>query len=493
MEVIPALIGGHTVTAASGATLDAVNPATGETIARFPRMDAVDVGAAVAAAGAAAAAWRATDPGERIARVVQLAERIDARADELARIDVADNGTPIRSMQGFVKFGTDFIRYQANLARQVHGATVPDAHHILNVSVREPYGVVGRLIPFNHPLVDAALKIVPALVTGNTVVLKPSEHTSLSALALCADFAELFPPGVVNVVTGYGAEVGDAIVAHPEVRRIAFVGSAAGGRKVQERAAQVGVKHVTLELGGKNPIVIFPDADLDAATEAVVHGMNFGWQGESCASTSRLLVHESIHDELVARVAARIAAIRIGDPTDAATETGAIVSEAQYEKVRRYIELGKREGRLVTGGDRPADLAPGLFVRPALFDEIAPDARIAQEEIFGPVLVAIRFRDYEEAVRIANSIEYGLTASVFTQDYGTAHRFSRDVQAGYVWVNTPSRVLPGTPYGGVKNSGVGREGDLEDLVSYTTQKNIMFTIPEVPHAAESTDSRHLRK
>ena len=478
MEVTPAVIGGTERLARSGQYIDSHDPATGALIGRIPRMGADDVADAVDAASTAAPGWRQTPVAERIARVLQLADRLEERADELSRIDVADNGTPIGSMRGFVKFGVDFIRYQANLAREVRGETVPDAHDALNISVREPYGVTGRIIPFNHPMVDATVKIVPALVTGNTVVLKPSEYTSMSALALGRDFTDLFPAGVVNVVTGLGAEAGDAIVAHPEVRRIAFVGSAAGGRRIQERAAQIGVKHVSLELGGKNPLVVFPDADLDAAVDAAIRGMNFGWQGESCASTSRLLVHEAIHDEFVDRVAARIAAIRIGDPFDDATETGAIASRAQYEKVLGYIEIGKQDGRLVTGGDRPRGLEHGLFVRPAFFDGIAPDSRIAQEEIFGPVLVAMRFRDYDDAVRIANGIEYGLTASVFTNDYGTAHRFARDVQAGYVWVNTVSRLGLGTPYGGIKNSGVGREGNLDDLYSYTTQKNITFHFPD---------------
>lgn len=479
METTPTLVGGEFVTAKDGETIDAISPSTGELLGRIPRFKPEDANAAVEAAKAAAPGWRRTPVQERIALVNKFADRLDERAEEFAQIDARDNGTPISVMRRIGKMASTLVRYQANLATEVHGETVPDLHDHLNISVREPYGVTFRIVPFNHPLMAASVKIIPAIVTGNTALLKPSEHTSLSALAMAHDYAEIFPPGVVNVVTGYANEVAGPIIDHPEVRRIALVGSAAAGRSIQERAARAGVKHVSLELGGKNPIVVFPDADLDAAANAVVVGMNFGWQGESCASTSRLLVHESIHDEFVARVAEKINALKPGNPLDESAQTGAIASKPQYDKVMSYIELGHQEGRVVAGGGRPDDpeLANGLFVRPTLFDQIDPQARIAQEEIFGPILVAIKFKDYDDAVRISNGIEYGLTASVFTNDYTTAMSYSRDVEAGYVWVNTVSRLMPGTPYGGVKNSGIGREGHLEELYSFTTEKNITFKFP----------------
>lgn len=476
MQTIPTLIGGEFVQAKSGLYIESVSPSTGEVLGRIPRLDKDDVDLAVEAAAEAFKSWRRTKVQERIALVHALADRLVERGEELARLDAMDNGTPIWVMRRIVQMASNFMRYQANLATEVHGSTVPDEHDHLNISVHEPYGVTARIVPFNHPLMNATVKIVPALVTGNTVLLKPSEHTSLSTLELAKDYAEIFPPGVINVITGYAHEAGNAIVDHPEVRRIAFIGGAAGGRAIQERAARAGVKNVTLELGGKNPLVVFPDADLDAAADAAVLGMNFGWQGESCASTSRLLVHESIHDDFVARVAQKINELVPGDPLDENAGTGAITSQPQYEKVLSYIELGKTEGRLVAGG-APANIATlekGLFVEPTMFDRIEPGARIAQEEIFGPVLVAIKFTDYDDAIRIANDIEYGLTASVFTQDYATAQRFARDVEAGYVWVNTVSRLMPGTPYGGIKNSGIGREGHLEELYSFTNTKNITF-------------------
>jgi len=321
----------------------------------------------------------------------------------------------------------------------------------------------------------AATKLAAPLIAGNCVILKPSEFTSLSALAMAQDLARLFPPGVVQVLTGLGAEVGDALVRHPGIPRIAFIGSAATGRRIQAAATTGGVKTVTLELGGKNPIVVFPDADLDLAVEGAIRGMNFTWQGQSCGSTSRLLIHRDCYDDVVRKVGERLARMRPGSPLDPASDTGAIVTPQQLDKVLSYIEIGKSEqARLVTGGERltAGDLAHGNFVTPALFADVDPAGRLATEEIFGPVLAAISFGSYDEAVAIANSVEYGLTASVFTRDLRTALAFSRDVDAGYVWVNETSRHFLGAPFGGVKNSGVGREEDLEEIESYTQLKSV---------------------
>jgi len=277
------------------------------------------------------------------------------------------------------------------------------------------------------------------------------------------------------VVTGYGPEAGDALVAHPGVRRVSFIGSVEIGRSIQQRAATHVVKTVTLELGGKNPIVVFPDADLDLAVDGALRGMNFTWQGQSCGSTSRLLVHASEHDAFVERLGERIDALRSGPPADEATDTGAIVHAGQYEKVLSYLRVGREEGARVVVGGGPVDdpeLAGGMFLRPTLFDGVRPDSRLAQEEIFGPVLAAMPFEAYDQALEIANSVSYGLTASVFTRDLQTAHRFARDVQAGYVWVNDASRHFPGTAYGGVKDSGLGRDEGYEELLSYVQTKNV---------------------
>jgi len=477
-SVVPsalAFVGGEFRPARSGAVLDSINPADGTVLSTVPRMDAADIDDAVAAARAAFPAWARLEPLERAGYLYRLADAIEAHGDELAHIDALDNGSPLREMRFDVVVTAASIRYFAGLVLQLQGETVPSASGRLIYSIRQPYGVVARIGAFNHPLLFTFGKLAPALAAGNTVVCKPSEFTSLSSLAAGALVRDIFPPGVVNIVTGLGSEAGDALVAHPDVRRLAFIGSADTGRAIQRRAAEVAVKTVTLELGGKNPIVVFPDADLDLAIEGAVTGMNFTWQGQSCGSTSRLLVHESVHEEFIERLAARIGSIEPGLPTDPAAGTGAIVTRQQLEKVLRYVEIGKAEGaELVVGGDRVTDgeLAAGNFVRPALFDRVNPRGRLAQEEIFGPVLAAMPFRDYDEALAISNGVRFGLTASVFTRDLATAHAFARDVEAGYVWVNESSRHFLGAGFGGYKDSGVGREEHLGELDSWAQSKNV---------------------
>jgi betaine-aldehyde dehydrogenase len=469
------LLGGQLREARSGASVDAHNPATGKLFARFPRGDAADVDDAVAAAQTAFRAWWATPPLERAACLQRLAAVIEEHADELAMLDVTDNGSPIREMRKDAGIAVSQLRYFAGLALEQRGETIPVAHGRLNYTLRHPFGVVGRIIPFNHPLMFLAAKLAAPLIAGNTVVIKPSEHTSISALRLGELAQSIFPPGVVNIVTGLGSDAGDALVTHPDVRRLAFTGSAEVGRSIQARAATHVVKVVTLELGGKNPIVVFPDADLDRAVNGALRGMNFTWQGQSCGSTSRLLVHHSIREQLVEQLAQRMSAMRAGPPSDETTDTGSIVHRRQYDKVLGYIDVAREEGlRLVTGGMSPEGpgFTAGLYIKPTLYDDVPADSRLLREEIFGPVLVVVPFSTYDEAVRISNEVTYGLTASVFTRDLATAHAYARDVEAGYVWVNDVSMHFPGTPYGGVKNSGVGREESLEEILSYTQTKNV---------------------
>ena len=471
----PMLIDGQFVGASSGETIDVVNPATGEVIGAIPAGTAADVDRAVRAADRALPSWRAAGPVARAALVNELATAIETHGEELARLDATDNGSLLREMRGDVSAAVRGLRYFAGLALQVRGETTPSPSGSLTYSIRQPFGVVGRIVPFNHPLMFAATKIAAPLVTGNTVVLKPSEHTSLSALRLAELAAEILPPGVLNVVTGWGAEAGDALVAHPSVGRLAFTGSVATGLWLQRRAAETMVKPVTLELGGKNPLVVFPDADLEVAVDAAVRGMNFTWQGQSCGSLSRVLVHHDIHEEFADRLTARVAGLQPGLPEDPRADTGAIVNAGQLAKVLDYVKIGVDGGAtLRTGGTRvtDGDLAAGLFVRPAVFTGVAMDSRLAQEEIFGPVLSVLKFRDEADAIAQANATRFGLTASVFTSDLGTALRFAEAVEAGYVWVNEVSRHLPGTSYGGVKNSGVGREEDLDELLSYTQVKSV---------------------
>ncbi|MEU1202729.1 aldehyde dehydrogenase family protein [Streptomyces sp. NPDC005813] len=475
VDVTPMLIGGERRLAADDGVIDAINPATGRLIGRFPAATARDVDDAVTAARSAFPDWSRAEPGERAAALHALADVIDAHAEELALLDVRDNGSPIREMRKDAGVASAQLRYFAGLILQLRGVTVPTGSGRLNYSIRQPYGVVGRIIPFNHPLMFAASKIAAPLAAGNTVIVKPSEHTSLSALRLADLVSEVLPAGVVNIVTGYGKVAGDALVAHPDVRRLAFIGAADTGRAIISRAAEVNIKNITLELGGKNPLVVFPDADLDRAVDGALRGMNFTWQGQSCGSTSRVLVHADVHDDFVARLTERVAALRSGAPDDPATDTGAIVNSLQLEKVQQYVRIGQEEGaRLAVGGDRLTDgvFADGLFVRPAVFTGVDPVSRLAQEEIFGPVMATMKFHDYAEAVSIANNIRYGLTAGVFTRDLAVAHRFAADVEAGYVWVNEVSRHTPGTAFGGFKDSGLGREEDIEELESYTQIKNV---------------------
>lgn len=469
------VIGGHRRSALSGDTLESTNPSTGETIGYFPRLDARDVEEAVDAGEAAGTAWRRKTAQERADALYKFAGRLIERREELALLDSRDNGSLLHEMRTDVDKAAAQIRYFAGLALQLQGQTVPSAQNRLNFTVREPYGVVGRIIAFNHPLMFAAVKIAAPLLAGNTVLLKPSEHTSLSALVMTEDFEEIFGAGIVQVITGLGSEAGDAIVTHPCVRRIAFIGSAPVGRKIQERAASAAVKSVTLELGGKNAVVIMADANIDWAAEGAVRGMNFTWQGQSCGSTSRLLIHRSIYDNVVRQVAERIESLRVGLPWQEDSDLGAMVNEQALEKVLHYIEIGNAEGAtLLAGGNRitTEGMEQGNFVAPTLFGDVDPDGRLATEEIFGPVLAAIPFEDYEDAVRLTNSTNYGLTGSVYTSNLETALRFAADAEVGYVWINEVSIHVPGAPYGGYKDSGIGREEDLGEVESYTQLKNV---------------------
>jgi 2-formylbenzoate dehydrogenase len=328
----------------------------------------------------------------------------------------------------------------------------------------------------------AAGKIAAPLVAGNAVILKPPESAPLSALRMGELFSGVLPPGVLSVVVGDGPATGRAVARHPAIRRIGFIGSDATGRSIQRDAAGAGVKDITLELGGKNALIAFPDADPDEVAAGAVAGMNFAKSaGQSCGSTSRLLLHESIADDVLERVAARMTGIRVGSPLEPATEMGTLSSRGQYDKVLRYIRAGRDEGaRLVTGGARPPGLTdvPGLYVAPTLFRDVWPDMRLAREEVFGPVLSAMTWKTEEEAIRIANAVDYGLTASVWTNDIRRAHRAASALEAGYIWINGSSRHFTGVPFGGVKLSGVGREESLDELLSYTQLKTINVMLGE---------------
>ena len=474
------LVGGHLTPARSGRRFSDESPVTEEIIAAVPDGDATDVGAAVEAALPAAAAWRRVPPRERGSLVGELARVLEDNAAELALLDAIDGGHPVTGMHLDVAIAADTLRLFAGLGIEIKGSTIPASAQNLHLTVREPFGVVGRIIPFNHPVMFAAGKIAAPLVAGNAVILKPPESAPLSALRMGELFASVLPPGVLSVVVGDGPAAGRAVARHPAIRRIGFIGSDVTGRAIQRDAAEVGVKDVTLELGGKNALIAFPDADPDAVAAGAVAGMNFARSaGQSCGSTSRLLLHESIADDVLNRVVARMSAIRIGSPLDPATQMGTVATRAQYDKTLRYIGIASDEGaRLLTGGGRPPRLEDerGLFVAPTLFGGVRPDMRIAREEVFGPVLAAITWKDEDEAIDIANAVDYGLTGSVWTNDINQAHRVASALDAGYLWINGSSAHFAGVPFGGVKLSGVGREESLDELLSYTQLKtlNIML-------------------
>lgn len=470
----PMLIGGELVPGRTGATMPVIHPADESVIAHIPRGSAGDVDDAVAAAKAASGPWAATPISERAAALAALADAVERHGEELAWIDTIDNGSPIGVMRNDYRMAVEQMRYFAGLALQLRGQTVPTAtRDAIDLTLRDPFGVVGRLIPFNHPLMFAAAKVAAPLLAGNCVVLKPSEQTSLSALRLGELASQLLPAGVLNVVSGTGEEVGEGIVAHPDVPRIAFTGSLAVGRRIQALAAGASVKTITLELGGKNPLIVFADADVEAAVDGALRGMNFRWQGQSCGSTSRLFVHRSGFDRFIAELADRMRSLELGDPLLPSTDVGPLVSQAHYDRVLRFIDRGICDPalELVTGGTAAA--RPGYFVPPTLFTAAGgPHGPLFEEEIFGPVLVAAPFDDYDEAISLANALPFGLTASVWTSSLHTAMAAARDIQAGYLWVNWSSEHIAGSAFGGVKNSGLGREESLEEIESYTQHKNV---------------------
>ena len=465
------LIGGDLVPARSGATFDDPSPVTGEIIAAVPDAAAEDVDAAVQAAREAFPAWAATPLAERVAIVREIANRVRAHADELGALDTLDGGNIIRLSRADAVSGAAMLDYFADSAHALTGQTIPASAGAVHYTTLQPIGVVARIVPYNHPIMFAAGKIAAPLVAGNCVLLKPPHQAPLSALRLGELIADLVPPGVVSILTGVGPATGEAIVRHPAVRRIAFIGSAPTGQRIQEAAAQTGIKDVSLELGGKNALIAFPDTDPIEVAGAAVRGMNFSWSGQSCGSTSRLVVHHSLRERVVAEIVRLIGELRIGDPLDATTDVGALVSQDQYAKVLRYLDIARSEGATAVTGGAPAE-GTALVVPPTVFTGVTADMRIAQEEVFGPLLSVIEFDTEEEAVEIANGVEYGLTAAVWTNDVRRAHRVSAAVEAGYVWINGSSRHFVGTPFGGLKSSGLGREECVAELLSFTETKAV---------------------
>jgi betaine-aldehyde dehydrogenase len=460
-----------------GGYRDTGNPATGDSLGPAAEADAGDVDAAVKAAHRASLEWRRIKPLERAALLKKVAGVLRAHAEELAMIDAANCGNPIREMLQDAVVAAMQIEFYAGLVTEVKGTTIPMGEGVVNMSVRGPYGVVGRIVAYSHPIMFTAGKAAPALAAGNAVIMKPPYQAPLSAYRMMELIEGILPPGVLNIVSA-GREGSEALVIHPLVPRIALIGSVPTGRAVA-KTASARLKRVTLELGGKNACIIYPDAEIEKATQGAVTGMNFGWCGQSCGSTSRLFLHEDIYDRVMEGVLKIIKTYRPGIPTDMETTMGAVISKAQHEKILGYIDIAKREGaKLVYGGNIPTDplLSRGWFVEPTVFTDVDQDMRIAQEEIFGPVLSVIKWKDEERMFAQVNAVEYGLTASIWTTNLANAHRAASRAEAGYVWVNSASAHFLGASFGGYKQSGIGREEGLDELLSYTQEKNINITL-----------------
>ncbi len=465
-------IGGAWTDAADGSRFESINPSTGEKLAEVPYAKEADVDRAAAAAKKAFLDWSRTPVRERAKALETLADRIRQRADELALLDAYDSGNSVKGMRGDMHWTADTLEYFAGLITEIKGETFAPGPRHLNLTRRQPYGVVGKINPFNHPFRFCAEKAAAPLAAGNTVVIKGSEQAPISSLRLGELCEDIFPPGVVNVVTG-DAVTGSAIVRHPDVPRIGLVGSIAAGRAVATEGAAL-LKHVSLELGGKNPIIIFADADPARAATAAIKGMNMNRQGQSCSSTSRVFVHQSLWGPVREELVRQAEALPVGFPWLEENELGPIVSERQHKRVSGYIASGKSEGaKLLTGGGPPEDpaLANGYFIRPTVFDAVTPQMRIGREEIFGPVMSIMPWNDYEEMIQRANALEYGLTTAIVTNDLDQAMETAERVEAGYVWINSSGRYL-GAPYGGWKQSGLGQEECFDELLSYTRIKNI---------------------
>lgn len=475
-------IDGRWAEPAEGGRLESLDPGTGGPWCTIARGTAADVDRAVAAAARAfrEGPWAAANATERGRVLRRVAELFRSRADELAALESRDNGKLLRETTALIRYLPDYFDYYAGLADKVGGELLQtDKDDLLAFTRREPFGVVAAITPWNSPLFLATTKLAPALAAGNTLVVKPSEHASVTTLALASLMAEAgLPPGVVNVVTGLGGEVGDALVGHRDVARVAFTGGLGSARAVIARTSD-NLAPLSLELGGKSPQLVFPDADLDSAAMGVVAGV-FAASGQSCVAGSRLLVHEDVRDELLARIVERARTVRVGDPFDAETDVGPLALAAQRDQVEAIVARAVEQGAtLLCGGERPAG-RDGWFFPPTVLADLAPDSPAAREEIFGPVLTAFSFRDEDEAIALANDTPFGLAAGIWTRDTARAHRLLRALDASTVWVNTYRVISPAVPFGARGQSGYGAEGGLEGLLSFTQLKSAWINTSSEP-------------
>ncbi|MGH9453406.1 MAG: aldehyde dehydrogenase family protein [Terriglobia bacterium] len=475
-------IDGKSVECECGEQIEVLNPATGQVLTTVERGKAEDVDRAVRAARAAfeSGPWPKMNASDRSRLLWRIAELIDKNRDELGMLESLNNGKTFKqAARGDMKPAADIFEYYAGWARHLHGEVIPVDGSFLNYTLHEPVGVVGMITAWNYPMLLAAWKIAPALATGCTCVVKPSEMTPLTTLRLAEICKEAgVPDGVVNVVTGYGPEAGEALGRHMDVDKIAFTGSIRSARALLKASSESNLKRLSLELGGKSPNIIFPDADLDAAVPAAFWAI-YANKGEVCSAGSRLLLHQDVHDQFLEKLVEKARTMRVGDPLDPKTEMGAQISQTQLDRILGYIQSGKEQGaKLLCGGERDTEgeKAKGFFMKPAIFAGVTAAMKIAQEEIFGPVLAAMKFHDEEEAVGIANGTIYGLVSAIWTRDIQRAHRLARQIKAGVVWINTYNGFDSAAPFGGYKQSGFGREMGMHALESYTQVKSVWVAL-----------------
>jgi len=486
MQTYRLFINGQYVDSSSGEWIESVDPYSGEIWARVPRGNSQDVNSAVAAAKNAFenSEWTGMSASARGKLLRRLGDLVQENAHRLAELEVRDNGKLYAEMKAQMDYHPEWWYYFGGLADKIEGSIIPiDKADAFSYTTYEPLGVVGAITAWNSPLLFIAWKCAPALAAGNTVVVKPSEFTSASSL----EYANLvkqagFPDGVFNVISGYGQDAGAALVEHPDVAKITFTGSDLSGQKIYENAAR-GIKHVSLELGGKSPNIVFEDADLDMAAKGAVSGI-FGATGQTCVAGSRLLVQETIHDEFVDRLLDHARNAKLGNPMDLGTHIGPITTRPQFDKVVSYIEIAKQEGAELVFGGSPCKV-PGAggdqFVEPTIFKNVSNEMRIAQEEVFGPVLAVLKFADEDEAIKIGNDVVYGLAAGVWTKDIRRAMRFTKALKAGTVWVNTYRAFSYMMPFGGMKRSGLGRESGIAAIRDYLQVKSVwLSTATDVP-------------